>query len=351
MILQDIWPLYNQLVQSNVNTDHDRKMLALNVAQSYLIERMQFLGKKLDEFVSDPINLVNVVDTNYLEIPADFLALVKAWYRSGTSFIPFGRYGYITYDDLTERTGETFFDTTSNGIPDLIAVKEPRFYLDQYLSNTFNDSEIITGQTSGETATIDSTSGTTLTYSDSSGAFTDGEIILGTNTGTTATIGTIAATTMEIAITGGTKEIKIGYIKYPADVVYYDTMDINSVVGTFTVGEIIEGFTSNNQATILTVSATALTIVSRDGLFKDRETIEGKSSDATCVMDGDLVLLNQTLEWSKKYKYMLCEGASLLYEHFKASNNVPARSDIVDGVIAMFSELNRGEEQTTWSTD
>jgi len=351
MILNDIWTLVNTLVQSNVNTDFDRKILAINVAQKYLIERMQQLGKKLDEFVSDPTNLTNVVDTHYLSCPDDFLTLIKAWYRVGTRYIPFGRYGYITYDDLTERTGETFFDTTSNGTPNLIAVKEPRFYLDQYLSNTFTDDETITGTTSGETATVDSVSSTTLTYSAASGSFTDGEVITGSTSGTTATITTITATTMVITITGGTKEIKISYINYPDDVVYYDTMDLTSVTGTFQVGEVIEGYTSNNQATILTVAATSLTIISRNGLFQDGETIEGKTSEASAVMDGELTLLNQTLSWSTKYKYMLCEGASLLYEHFKASNNVPARSDIVDGIIEMYSVMNRGEEQTTWSTD
>jgi hypothetical protein len=351
LTLNNIWDQFNRLVQSISTTDIDRKINALNIAQRYLIERTYQLGKRIDLFLSDPTNVSNTIDTNYIACPDDFLALHKAWYRSGTSHVPFGKNSYITYNDLLDRAGESFFDTTANGGVNLIAVKEPYIYFDQHFDNTFTDDETITGGTSGVTATVDSVSGTTLTYSSASGSFTDGEVITGSTSGTTATIGTITATTMVITITGGTKEIKLSYVKYPADVVYYDSMVINTATGTFTVGEIIEGQTSNASATVLTATTTAVTITDRDGTFTDGETLQGVISSYTAVLDGDVTTLPQTLIWTEKYKYILTEAWALIWEHMKGANNVPARSDIVDGLIEMMTTLNRGDETTSWSIE
>jgi len=353
LILNDIWDQYNRLIQSSSTTDIDRKINALNIAQKYLIERMYQKGKKIDEFLTDPTNISNTIDTNYIACPSDFLTLSKAWYRAGTQFVPFGKYSYVTYEDLLLRAGQTFFDSNVNGSPNVLAVKEPNIYFDQHFNNTFTADEIITGTTSGATATITTvTSTTVLTIAVTAGTFVADEIITGTTSGTTATITTVDSTTqLTIVRTGGTKEIKIDYVKYPDDIVYYDTLTITSVSGTYEVGEVVEGATSNSTATIRTVAATALTITNRDGSFQDGETLTGATSGATSTMSGDITVLPQTLTWTTKYKYILTEAAALMWRHMKGSNDVAASSDIVDGLIDMLTVLNLGEETTTWGVD
>ena len=351
LTLNEIWPQFNRLIQSNVGTDIDRKINALNVAQSFLIERMYQLGKRIDEFLSDPTNLTNTIDTNYTPTPSDFLAINTAWYRSGAQYLPFGKDAIITYNDLLLRIGQNFFSTDSNGVPTLVAVKEPNIYYDQHFNNTFTDSETITGATSGATGTVDSVSSTTLTYTSVLGSFTDGEVILGSTSGTQATISAVVATTMTIAITGGTKEVKLSYIKYPSDMSYYNTINLTGITGTFTVGEEITGITSNATGTVTAVNTSSLSYTPTNGTFSDGEVIQGVSSSAMGTQDGAVVSLPYELDFSEKYKHVLTEAGSLIWEHMKGSNGVPARADVVDGLIEMLSLLNRGSEVTTWSTN
>jgi len=348
LILNDIWAQFNRLIQSSTATDINRKINALNIAQQYLIERMFEKGRRIDEFLSDPTNVSNTIDTNYIACPSDMLSLHKAWYRAGTQHAPFGRYAFVTYDDLLLRAGQSFFDTTATGTASIFAVKEPYIYFDRHFDNVFTDDETITGETSGATATVDSVSGTTLTYSSLTGAFTNGETIEGTTSGTQATVSADADPTMTVTITGGTKEIKVSYIKYPDDMEYYDTLTIDNVSGTFEVGETISGDETNATATIRTVAATSLTITDRDGTFIDDEEITGETSSATADVNGDMTSLPQSLDWTTKYKFILTEAGALIWEHMKGANNVPARSDIVDGLIETLSVLNRGEQRTTW---
>ena len=352
MILNDIWNQYNRLLQSPSTTDIDRKINALNIGQKYLIERMYFLGKMIDEFKSDPTNIANTINLNYVPCPDNFLSLERAWFRAGSQYIPFGKYSFITYDDLIMRTGENFFNPAVNGTPNNFAVKEPNIYFDQHFNNTFTASEIITGATSGAMATIITVDSVTqLTIAVTSGVFDAGEIITGTTSGTTATITTVdSLTQLTVVVTGGTKDIKISYIKQPDDIEYYDTLTVSGTAGVFEVGEVIEGGDSNSTGTIRSVSATEITITNRDGTFIATEELEGSASLATCDFTSS-ECLPQELTWSKKYNYILCEAGALIWRHMKGSNGVAASSDIVDGLIEMMSVLNRGEEEATWSTN
>jgi hypothetical protein len=351
LTLNDLWTDYNLLLQSSLSTDITRKMSALNIGQRYLVERMYVIGKMIDEFRSDPTNMANTINKNYVDCPTDFINLISAWYRTGTQFQPFGMQAFISYSNLLRRTGVRFFDTTVNSTPQNIAVKEPRIYFDQHFNNTFTSNETITGATSGATGTVDSVSGTTLTYTAVSGSFQDGEVIEGSISGTLATISSIAATTMTIAITGGTKEIKIEYNKRPADMVYYDQLNLTGILGTFQVGENIEASLSNSTATILTVESTYLTINNRDGSFDgsagNPDVITGATSGATGTVSS-LSQLPQSLVWTEKYKTVLLEAATLIWLHLKSSNGVAPRSDIVDGLIEQLSTINRNNESLTW---
>lgn len=351
LTLGGIWPIFNRLIQSSESSDIDRKISALNLAQPYLIQRFSQIGKRVDPFLTDPINLANTVALNYIAAPDNFLSLHQAWRRSGTQYIPFDKHAYLTYDTFISRTGQTFFDSNINAKPIIIAVKEPNIYFDQYFRNTFTDNETITGTTSGATGTVSSVSDTTMTYVVVTGTFTNGEVITGSTSGTTATVASVTSTTMEITITGGTKEIKIAYMKYPDAMEYYDTLTISSVVGTFTVGEVLEGGTSNDTAIVRSVAATELTITGKTGNFSTTETLTGASSSATATMNGAITLLPQTLDWTTKYEQVLCETGKLQWLNMKGSNNVAGTSEIVDAMIKMISFTNRGNEEATWSTD
>jgi hypothetical protein len=351
LILNDIWPIFTTMIQASGSTDATKKILAINYAQQYLIDRAYLLGKPIDDFVSDPTNLSNLISTNYMDCPSDFKTLMYAWYRSGTTFLPFGKTGFISYADLISRAGEQFFNTDVTGTPRNIAVKEPKLYFDVHFENTFTTDETITGATSGATGTVDSVSGTTLTYTSVSGSFSNGEVIEGATSGTQATISAVASTTMTIAITGGTKEIKIGYLKRPDDTVYYDKLNLSSIVGTFTVGETIRATVSNSTAVVRTVESDHLTITSRVGTFNGAsETILGATSAATADADS-LTYLPDTLSWTEKYKYLLAEASALIYLHLKASNGVAPQSEVVDSLIEQFSIVNKGFSNLNWGLE
>jgi len=352
MILNDIWSQFNRLIQSNDSTDISRKENALNIAQRYLIERMMLLSKSPDEFLTDPTNITNTIDTNYISNPSDFLSLHRLWYRSGSQFLPFGKNAIITYDDLLYRAGPSFFDTNVNGTPTIASVKEPKTYFDQHFNNTYTTGETITGGTSSTTATVSSLSGTTLTVDDTTG-FTNGEVITGGTSGTTATITVASGTTLTIAITGGTKDIKMSYYKYPVDILVYDQLNISSIVGTFQAEEVLEGNTSNASATIKTVGDTYLYLYTdgSDGTFLSGETVQGVTSGATATADAAITQKPQTLEWGEKYKFLLTQSWSLIWLHMKNNNDQAPRSDIVDELINMMGLVNRHNEVSIWGTN
>jgi hypothetical protein len=354
MILNDVWAKYMQLIQSaNDNTDLTKKLSAFNTAQEYLVERMIELTQVPDEFLSDPVNIANTINLNYVAVPTDFLALHKLWRRSGAQYIPFEKEGIITYDELLNRVGQNFFDSTVNAEPQNAAIKEPNCYFDQHFNNTFTDDETITGATSGATATVDSVSGTTLTYSALTGAFQNGEVIEGSTSGTQATVSADSDPTMTVTITGGTKQIKMSYQKLPTEVEAYDKLVITSASGTFTVGETVTGGTSSASATVNAVadddSYLYLEVLDKVGTWSDGETITGGDSGETATA-GAFTQKVQALTWRAKYKFLLAQAASLVYLHMKDNNEVEMKSSIVDNLIEQFSVVNRNNETANWST-
>lgn len=355
--LNTLWLRFNRVIQANVNTDIPRKIDAINAGQSYLLNRMIELAQGPDDFLQNPANASNVINTNYVSTPNGFISLHKLWRLSGSQYIQFGKAALITYDDLLERVGQTFFDTSVNGDPILAAVKEPRIYFDQHFNNVFSASETITGATSGATATISTVESITkLTLTSVSGTFQAGEVITGGTTGTTATIDSVdSGTQLTITRTGGTKSIKLSYWKTPTEAVAYDRLTVTSVSGTFQDGEIIEGGTSSSSSTIYAtnISDGAGTIDintnGRDGSFSSGETITGATSGATATLSGDLSEKPQTLDWSDKYLSLLAEACALWWLHMKGSNEVQSRSVMVDNMITMQAEVNRHREYSTWS--
>ena len=349
IILNDIWPLFNSLIQSDLTTD-TRKEIAINVAMTYLVKRMIELGKSPDDFVSDPTNLSNTGTVNYLSLPSDFLALHRVWRREGDRFIPLGVMSIMTYPELLDRVGENFFDPTDTASPLYAAIKEPYIYLDRYIKNTFWGTEVLTDLTSLATTTVtDQSSDTTITVASTTG-FVAGHVISGGTSGVTATIVSVDSTTsMTITVIGGSKEIKITYFKSPYSITVYDTMATSSESGAFTVGETIYGAMSGATATIIALGVHALNIVITSGDFQVGETITGETSSKTATA-GVITLKPTSIPYSVKYKEILSECSALWWFHQKGSSEVEARSAIVDNMIKMLSVVNQQEAQTQWGT-
>ena len=353
MILNDIWPEYNYTIQINnageFNSDIDRKMAAFNTAQAYLIKRMFQLGRTPDEFVKDPTNVANTIDTNYVALPSDYLTYKKLWWRSGTSYMPIGENSIISYQDLLVRNDQNFFNTGNFGTPTLCAVKEPNLYFDTHFNNVFTEDETITGTDSGATATIDEISDGTLTLSSVVGTFQVGEVITGSVSGTTATIDTISLPDITVTNTGGTTDIKLSYYFLPSDVEAYDKITITGVSGTFQVGEQVTTITSSG--TVKEVAATYLYIYTsgRTGAFTSGETVTGTDSSATAATSGTLENRASDIDWTTKYKFLIVEAAALIWLHYKRSNSVPTRSAEIDQLIEMYTDINVDSTVAAWS--
>lgn len=354
MILNDIWEMYIHALQSNSSTDIAGKMRALNLAQRYLVERMFFKGRIPPEF-QITANMENTIDLNYVTLPSLFLSLHRAWYRSETSYLNFGQHSNITIDDLQDRIGQSFFDTSDTGTPSLIATKRPYLYFDKHFDNEYIADETITGKTSGATATVDSVSGTTLTYTlVGVTPFTDGEVIEGTDSGTLANVSANVDPTMTIAITGGTKDIKIKYNKLPTDIVAYGQLDVTIVSGNFTIGEWIVGTDSSAIAQLKAATYGALTSNlylfsdGYEGVFAEGELVTGQTSGETATVSTALAEKVQELEWHETYRFLLIEAAVLLWQHLDGTNEAEARSDIVDNLIDQFEAIENNSATSAW---
>jgi uncharacterized membrane protein len=349
--LNTIWTLFNHLIQSSNSSDIERKILALNQGQRYLLQRMIELCKGPNELLSNPTNLSNTNSQNYASLPSDFLALERVFRRNGAYFQFIGKNAVIEYDELLTRNGENFFITTNTGSFVNCAVKEPYLYTDTHFNNLFTTSETITGATSGATGTVTSVSGTTLTYASVSGSFSNGEVIEGSTSGTQATISSVAATTMTISITGGTKELKINYWKTPTALVAYDRLTIDNISGTFQAEEIVTGAVSSSSATIYAVGDTYLDLytLNRTGDFSDDEEISGSTSLATADVNGAISEKPQVSDWQSKHDFLVAQAGKIIWLKFKNSDEVEAESIILDGLIYQLGGIEKGTERTNWS--
>jgi hypothetical protein len=351
MILNDIWPLFNRLIQSTIGTDIDLKQEAINAAQPYLVKRMIELGKSPDEFLVEPVSFSNTIDTNKLALPDNFNSIHRIWTRSGSAYNALGKEGIVSYSDLIDYVGQNYFDTSNTGGISYMSVKKPYLFTDKHIHNSFEESETVTTGAISMTV-VEQTDDTTLEVDDTTGV-TAGNILSGSTSGTLATVVSVDSTTvLTITVTGGTKEIKAAYYKNPADILVYDTLAVTSA-GALVVGETVFGDSSGAIAEIIAKDITAGTgtidIVISSGEFVSGETITGQTSTLTAVA-GAITLKPATMEFGDEYRFILSEACALMYFHLKGSNEVEARSAVVDNLIEMFNVNNWQESTTQWGT-
>ncbi len=349
MILNDVWPLFNGLIQSDLFYT-TQKEDAINLAQAYLIMRMIELGRSPDEFLSAPTNMSNTIYQNFFVVPSDFLAIHKLWRREGDRYIPLGDMSVMSYAELQNRTGENFFDSTDTASPLYAAVKEPNVFLDRYIKNAYYGGETITDLTSLNTAVLtEQTDDTTLVVDDTSG-FTVGHVLSGGTSGALSTIVSIdSPTSLTMTVTGGTKEMKMDYYISPPNILVYDTLAISAASGAFIVGEVIYGANSQATANIIALGTSSLNIVITSGVFQVGELITGQTSTKTATA-GVITLKPTTLIFGKKYQGILPEVFALMWHRLKSSNEVEARSAVVDNMIKMLNVVNQQEANTQWGT-
>jgi hypothetical protein len=371
MIVNDIWEQFCQSFQGNVSTDLSRKTNALNMGYDYMLKRMlELLGDDSGpkELLVTPTNISNTVNTNYIALPSDFVKLHKMWYRSGENFLPFGSGANIDYDDLINRVGESFFDTDVTGTPTMFALKDPYIYFDTYFDNQFEEGETVTGDLGG-TATVVSDDDTYLTVTGCT--CMGGEFVTGDTSGAYAEVPTgppiPTATFLPITRIGGTKEIKLQYWQTPDDIVLYDRLFFDTLTAGVSSGDytnyILEGGTSNASARIKYLAVTGtnrgyfdLYTEGKDSTFAYGETVTILGAAKTAVVEYDITRQGsifyedkvQSLEVSNKYKMLLAQCAALMWLHLKGSNEVQARSVLVDNLIYNMGGININRKKMTW---
>lgn len=290
MILNDVWPLFNSMIQSDLNYT-TQKESAINLAQPYLVKRMIEIGKTPDEFLVEPIGLSNSISQNYVTLPTDFLALYKLWRREGQRFMPFGDMGVMSYSELLNRVGDNYFDSTDTASPLYAAIKEPKCFFDRFLNNTFAPVETITGVTSHATASVVNTGTNSVTLNAISGTFTVGETLTASVSGVISTVASQNTQTFTLhniwgvfqvgEILAGSSSGATGIITALPDV---KTIVVQVTSGTFTQSEVLSGLSSLAYGTMLTMTDNTMGVTISGGT-NDIKMAYYKTPDTVTVYD------------------------------------------------------------------
>jgi hypothetical protein len=152
----------------------------------------------------------------------------------------------------------------------------------------------------------------------------------------------------ESVITSG---IKLLYHKIPATLIAYDKITLESVTGTFQVGEIINQISDSGSTMafgyvrdITTVGSnieiTMLTSTRRD-TFYDGFEVQGSESSANGIQTGDMVEKPQTLEIGSKYKPELVNACALKYLYFDDDIEAEAKNKTFESELLDIKDINK----------
>jgi hypothetical protein len=141
----------------------------------------------------------------------------------------------------------------------------------------------------------------------------------------------------------GTTAIKLSYWQYPAEVTAYDQLTIGTLSGNFTVGETITGGTSNAYATVISNTATTVTVSSSSvvGVFSNAETITGGTSTKTAIVSGAISEKVQVLEVSSKYEFALANAGAMMYHYMDGNIDAAEKDTVLDNIIKQLGATNR----------
>ncbi len=220
---------------------------------------------------------------------------------------------FVTLPSGTARTGVTVRNTTKIGvisdstdpdtltyilgysIPSAVRVTKLKTKLGAGTEANFTGGEVLTGGTSGATATVSAIQYTStvgrgwLTITGIVGTFVDGEVITGSVAGLSTVDGSqygVTTLVLNVALPGA---IDHGF--------FGPTLPITNGGTPIIAGDLILGATSNAMARVVTASPTALTLVDVAGVFSSGETIAfgGNSAVVTGpIVNGDTLYVNST---------------------------------------------------------
>jgi len=363
MILNDIWGRFCKEIQSTENSDYDRKIKSINMANELLLYRwMQSLESDSwpKEFLSLPTNCENTAYKNFVSLPSDFVKINNVWYKSNGN------------------ASDTITYTAVLG--------------------TFAVSDVITGSISGGIATITAISGSTLTvdFSTETSYFVTGETISADSGAKTGTITAVtqnnyipinssqfrqwdsfiqatqtllfnpSTTSTQLSYVSVNNDrlyfdrylqsasknfVKITYWRKPSEIYLLDKATITLLTGTLTGTYAIVGQTSAQEANIDSVSGTYLYVETdtKTGDFTIGETLTVTDSTGATIGTATLTAyddLYQTLAWADKNKLIFIEACVFCYFKLRQMDEAIQHDVILENMIAMQGMISRNDAFT-----
>lgn len=142
---------------------------------------------------------------------------------------------------------------------------------------------------------------------------------------------------------------KIIYNKVPATLVAYDRLTFATNTGTFVVGELVTGGTTESTGYIYAKGSTYVDIYTstRDGEFASGEVITGDGG-ATATLTVEMTEKPQTLEISDKYKMLLANAAALTWLYMNDEIELEAKNTTMDALIENMQTINKARTSFTF---
>ena len=280
MIYNDVYVEMNEILRAPEDVSINKKTRAFNRGQREFIERMYRSAEIPGSQLEVSYSLATTINTNYVSLPSDFLALEVINRKLSTnSYLRFSDSEIITYKQLVDWAGTNFYNSSYTGTPTVCAIKDvDKVYFDKYFSAT------------------------------------------------------------------GTDYIKIDYWKYPTDAVAYDQLPIENASGDFTVGETITGGTSGATATVYALddddAYVQVTSSSVSGAFQSGEEITGSQSSTTADTTSTISQKVQTMDLNTKYQTALATAGAMMYLYGEGSEEAAEKDAVLDALIMGYAPLN-----------
>ena len=287
LTLNNVYNLFYRIIQSGLSTDLERKALAFNQGFDYYLKRIMELMDESEwpvEMLSDPTNISNDADVNYVSLPSDFLRIKRVWRNDDDAFHLLSEQAYYSYDDLLKLMGYQFFDTTDTGDFTLYSVRGDKMYFDCHFANSGSDNlKIQYWKTHSDIVFYDK-----LEIDNIAGTFQ-----------------------AEENITGGTSDASATIYSVGADYLYIYSAD-------------------------------------QSGTFLDDEQITGDTSTATADVNGTKTSKPQVLDYNSSHKFALAHAAAMLWHHMNGSDATQGFSDVLDNLIRQTGWITGPDNHSTW---
>jgi hypothetical protein len=138
MKLYDVYTSMNNILRASATKDIELKIKAINYGYRELVNRMVIKGRCPRAFYEET-NLPTTISTNYADIPSDNCRIESVYISDGTYFNEVEAEDIISFKELKNECGTSWFDSTSTGTPSRIAIEDDRIYCNYYWAETDTD--------------------------------------------------------------------------------------------------------------------------------------------------------------------------------------------------------------------